>query len=304
MKKTQPVKKPIVGVVASVAIFLVVTTALNLALKWPTSVLTLVAMVAISWFIGVSIGQRVSKDRWVPILTMTILVGVLIVSTLGLGWPWRIGGGTAVAGENVWFKMSASFAYRGSADNLPIENVAIWFPYPNVDNEPIWTDYENGRAIMVWTLYYQENDNTLSAEQLGETGRPLVSYEFKGQRSENLNADIGTTPASDGPKTYAKVDKLYSREVLWIDILVRTQRENENTTTLRIYGDNRSGAGYWYPYDFNANVPLEPQGTPVDISVWAQLSRRKSEENDYSVIETFSRSMDNASVSGYWLYQS
>lgn len=43
-------------------------------------------------------------------------------------------GGTT--GENVWFRIEANFTYRGSSENLPIENVALRFPYPNVEKAP------------------------------------------------------------------------------------------------------------------------------------------------------------------------
>ena len=60
-KKTQNFKKPIIGVAASVAIFLVVAFTLNLTLKWPTSVLTLGTMLVLAWRSGFSTALLVPR---------------------------------------------------------------------------------------------------------------------------------------------------------------------------------------------------------------------------------------------------
>jgi hypothetical protein len=75
--------------------------------------------------------------------------------------------------ENVLFEVTNIFAYQGSEDNLPIENLTLLFPCPNVDNQAPTT-------ASTWALYYQTLDN----ENL-EVSEAQI-YGFKGQRTETL----------------------------------------------------------------------------------------------------------------------
>ncbi|MEW6222423.1 MAG: hypothetical protein AB1476_03780 [Candidatus Hadarchaeota archaeon] len=297
-------KKPLTGIAASLVVFSATIIALNLTLRWPNSPFTLGVALFISWFIGAAAYSKISDGNRRGGIPVTAIALALAAGTLVAGVPWDVGwrlvAPAQIEQENVWFKMQAYFMYRGPENGGPAENVVIWFPYPKVENSPIFTHYDTPGTLVIWALYYQENDNTLTRQQ-----DFYRVYGFRGQRSENLNDLLGgPTLTQDGPQLFRLVDKLYPREVLWVDVLVYTQRENENKVTLRIYGDNKSGAQYWYPW--NPNLPAENQsmGTPIDVSYWAQLSRRKPEEENYNIIETFSRSKDNAAMFGQWLYPS
>lgn len=284
--------KPIAGVVVTIAAFAIVLLALKAGLGWPTSLLTLGVMLAIAWFVGVVAGERLAP-RWSALVGLA-LAGGLVVSTLGFGIPWKIAEVEEgeVAYEN--FLYQASFKYRGSEDNLPIENVAIRFPCPNVENVAM------GVRQGTWMLYWQDEENVLHEQIWGtDNGEILDFYAYYGERNENLEILLtGIEPTSYGPMIYYRMDKLYPREVFWVTSLVEVPKKNADEVTLRVYEDNqgRSLAQYWYP----SNVHLENQGDPVNISFWVQLSRKI--ENDYQIIETFSRSVENASMLGQWLY--
>ena len=215
------------------------------------------------------------------------------VSTLGFGIPWKIvtpEEGEAITYDN--FLYQASFTYQGSAENLPIENIAIRFPCPNVENKTA------GVMLSTWMLYWQDEENMLHAQMWGTNGEILGFYGYRGERTENLEILLtGIEPTIDGPKIYYRIDKLYPREVFWMTSSVEVPKENAKRVTLRDYGDNegRSSSSFYKhpsgPFDFSINT-----------SFWVQLSMKV--DNTYEKIETFSRDIDNLTWATAWLYPS
>lgn len=219
-------------------------------------------------------------------LVAVVAVVCLAVAIFVYLKPWtNEEDGDNTVGEDVWFLYEASFTYRGSENNLPIENVALRFPCPNVENVAVPT-------YTTWSLYYLDNENVLHLEAT-ENG----DYEFMGDRTATLEILLhGITAHSHGPKIGYVLDKLYPQEIFWIIVLASVPEENANKLTLRDYGDNdgRSSMSYdcWgKPFQF-----------PINVSVWAQLSQQIAE--NYSIVETFSRIRDNLAGATLWLYPS
>ncbi len=189
--------------------------------------------------------------------------------------------------ENVDFLMNASFVYRGSEDNAAIENVVIRFTLPNVENGAI-------SSLTTWILYWMDNDNVLYKQMYGDAAGPLELYEFRGERTENLRVLIqGDEPSFYGPMAFFKLDRIYQNEVLFVIVEAQSSKDVADKVTLRYHGDNE-GRSIAYEH---SNDPDYGSGKTIDLFFWAQLSRKVGNENQ--VIETFSRSVDNA-PSGWW----
>jgi len=281
--------KPIAGVVVTIAAFAIVLLALKAGLGWPTSLLTLGVMLAIAWFVGVMAGERLAP-RWSALVGLA-LAGGLAVSTLGFGIPWKIV--EVEEGEVTYenFLYQASFAYRGSEDNLPIENVAIRLPYPNVENRT-----ESVYFGVIWGLYWQDNENMLHLQATETT-----IYELKGDRTTTLTILRGPLKESTpyGPKSTWAVDKLYPREVFMVSGAISVPRTDADKLTLRNYGDNEGRSSG----DFFCHSPLGPLPKPIDVTFWAQLSKIIN-DNNYEIVETFSRVVDNRTEASLWLFPS
>jgi hypothetical protein len=218
--------------------------------------------------------------------TALALCAVLVVGGVGYFAP------PAEERAPVWFWYQASFTYRGSADNLPIENVALRFPCPHVENEEV------GVLKGTWTLYYQDEENVLWPQLVGlDNGDIVAFYGHRGQRDENLEIWLTIIePYADGPKIYYNLDKLYPREVFWISCFALAPAENANMVTLKIHGDkegrSRGAYGYFFP----------DRWFRIDFSFWVELS--KVVDNDRQVVERFSRSGENIPSARVWLYPS
>ena len=188
----------------------------------------------------------------------------------------------------VWFRMEANFSYRGSEDNLPIENVALRFPCPNVENEPA--------AVMsgIWHLYYLDEENVLRLQMIGTENVILEFYGYYGDRTENLEILLmGIDDTPHGPKIYYNLDKLYPREVFMITKPVEVPKRDTGKITLLEIGENQRTDAYYHHYPFEK---------PINLSFWARLSKRTND--NYEVVETFSRVYDNGNPGWYWLYLS
>ena len=181
-----------------------------------------------------------------------------------------------VVEENVLFEVTDIFTYHGSENNLPIENLTLLFPCPNVDNQPPIT-------ATTWALYYQTLDN----ENLQVSEAQI--YQFKGQRTQTLGIiSRGRVTTELGPKIRYVLDKLYPGEILVLKTLTSVPPSIENKVTIHNYGDNlgRSSAYYWHSPEWR-----------IDLSVWSQLSRGTDN------LETFYNRVDNAPAgSVIWLY--
>ncbi|MEM3514983.1 MAG: hypothetical protein QXT02_03700 [Candidatus Hadarchaeum sp.] len=262
----------LVSVAASIIVFTLIIIAFNLVTGWPISPLTLVITVGVAWFFAAGLAGKISGNKW-SVAVPTLLAIGLIATTVSAGVPWDLR-----SEEMVTFKMEASFTYWGSENNLPIENVLIGFPCPNLENAAL-TTYGS------WILYYLEDDNSLTL-QADES----QVYNFKGMRKTIvgvINHGIDLTYIS--PMYFLNIDRLYPREVFWISAFVYVPIKDASKVSLIVYGDNqkRSIAGY------KGTFPSGEYGkAAIDLSFWAQLSRRIN-GNNYEPIETFSRHLDN-----------
>ena len=266
-------------------VFTIVVVSFSEGLRWPVSLPTLGVVLGIAWLVGGVAGEVIAKTKW-PAVVVTMLSVGLILSTLGFGVPWRLGEGEVE--EIIWFRIEASFTYRGSANNLPIENITLCFPCPNVEN--VGLDLGVMGEEPIWWLYYVENDNTLT---LQATSKEV--YEFRGERTETLEImDFGIEATSYGPKIYYDLTKLYPREVFLIIAYSPVSKENAKKVTLVEFKENMRTLAY-----YDHRMPTEEF---IDLSFWAQLSKKI--DNTYEVLETFSRSYDNGAPGGYWLYPS
>jgi len=230
--------------------------------------------------------------RQVRRVSWKLLAGVLVLAIVIAGlawwlWPRSSQGGEGTANENMLFKMDASFTYRGSADNLPIENVAIRFPCPNIDNvaPPTYT---------TWSLLYQDNNGIIYDQP--------TENQYRGGRTAPLEILLyGVDPTPDGLRIYYRFDKLYPGEIFYITTSVQVPEENSSKLTLKIYGDNQErSSGTFSKYLLpDSGQPFE---FPIDTSFWAQLSKKV--DNTYETVETFSRTLDNYTWGNFRLYHS
>ena len=178
--------------------------------------------------------------------------------------------------ENVLFEVTNIFIYSGSENNLPIENLTLLFPCPNVDNQaPI--------TATTWALYYQ----TLANENLQASEAQI--YQFKGQRTQTLGIiSRGRVATEWGPKIRYVLDKFYPGEILVIKTLASVLSSAASKVTISNYGDalGRSSAYYWHPLEWR-----------IDLSFWSRLSRGTDN------LKTFYNEVDNAPAgSVIWLY--
>ncbi|MGC8817275.1 MAG: hypothetical protein ACP5PX_05685 [Candidatus Hadarchaeum sp.] len=263
------------GVVTSIAVFVLVLLMFNLA-GWPFSPLTLIITVGLAWFFAAGLAGKISGNKWCVAVPTVLAVG-LIGTTLVAGVPWDL-----TPEEMATFKMEASFTYLGSENNLPIENVALRFPCPNVENVALFTK-------TFWSLYYLDEDNVL----ILEADQDQV-YSLVGERTASLNVLLsGVEDSSLGPKIYYKIDKLYPREVFQITTIAFASKDQLNKVTIRTYGDNflRSLGSY---------QTLSDQDFPVNFYFLARLFSKTN--GGYKIVEKYSRHIENSSSTWLWLY--
>lgn len=103
---------------------------------------TLAVALGAAWALAALIGYGFYGGKR-TLEAATLLLAVALVVIVAYARPWAGGG----AEENAVFLYNASFTYENSVDNLPIENVIISFPCPNIDNYPVLiTDFS-------WSLF-------------------------------------------------------------------------------------------------------------------------------------------------------
>jgi hypothetical protein len=188
-----------------------------------------------------------------------------------------------VVEENIRLEVMSDFTYLRSEDNLPIENLTLLFPCPNVDNQPLTT-------ATTWALFYVDNENTVYLQ-----ASEARVYEFKGQRTENLrilSRGRGATPL--GPKIQYVLDKFYPREILRITTYIGEDKKLPlgvaREVTIKDYGYAQSSAYYRHSDNWS-----------ISLAFWSQLSENTGD--GYIAIETFSNIVDNAPAgSVIWLY--
>lgn len=279
--------KPITGVVVSVIVLSLVLLAFSLTLDWPHSLLTLGVTLVVAWFIGAGVGGKISKSSWAVIAASVLVVG-LAAGSLVWGVPWKVGFAPAQQ-EKGSFIYLASFTYRGSASNLPIDNVYIDFPCPNVDNST-----DSLQQTLTLTLFWHDADNAIHPEiVMRGDGLIFQVFEYHGAREENLKVlNVGITSSPNGPKLFYRVDRLYPSEGVWVNDNVTAPGELAGRVTLKeVEENNRTSANY-------QQIPAKVEF--IDLSFWVELKRKIGDA--YVSIEAFSRTYDNGASSGYWLY--
>lgn len=187
-----------------------------------------------------------------------------------------------VVEENIRLEVWSDFTYLKSENNLPIENLTLLFPCPNVDNQPLTT-------YTTWELYYIDNENIIHLQ-----ASEAKTYEFKGQRTENLILSHGRVSTALGPKIQYVLNRFYPREILRITTYIGEDKklppDIARKVTIKDYGSARSSAYYWHPDNW-----------PIDLIFWSQLSENIGAT--YRAIETFYNEVDNAPAgSVIWLY--
>jgi hypothetical protein len=265
-------------VLVAVFVAVLVVAAGPSRLRAPTELGPLAVAFGFAWFVTFLVGWIAfgASKSGIRAATALVLCAALVVGAIGYLAP------PAEEQAHAWFFYQASFTYRGSADNLPIENVALRFPCPNVENVAI------GVKEGTWTLYWQDEENVLWPQLVGlDNGEIVEFYGYQGQRTENLEIRLtGVEPTIDGPKLYYNLNKLYPREVFWISCFASAPAGDANRVTLRSYGDNEGRAGGHYQY-----MTPDPWTYGIDFSFWTQLSKKVND--NFEVIETFGRSFDN-----------
>ena len=173
--------------------------------------------------------------------------------------------------ENVVFWYAASFTYENSADNLPIENVLLSFPHPNVDNEPV---------LMMgfsWSLWGLNRENMVLQIRDGNV------IKFVGGRAAPLLVQYGRENTPRGPKISFSVDRLYPQEVLEFTAYALAPSNQSESVTLYENKDNQKiNAGYYY----------QPSNKVIKLIFSTQLFRKIND--NFKKVEAFSRVDENA----------
>jgi len=201
----------------------------------------------------------------------TLLLVVALVTIVAYARPWAGG-----AEENVVFLYNASFTYENSENNLPIENVALGLPSPNMDNKFIQM------TEVSWALYKViENENILQIQD----GRTI---KLLGDRTVPPIIQIGWDNTIHGPKIAISIDKLYPSEFIFLTAYSSVSRQYASNVTLYENKDNKKIYSYWHSY------PLDRR---INYRVQAQLFRLV--DNDFRKIEDVVRQNENAEF-GWW----
>jgi len=195
----------------------------------------------------------------------TLLTVVALVVLVAYARPW-VG-----EEENVVFWYAASFTYENSADNLPIENVLLSFPHPNVDNEPVLI------TGFSWSLWGLDQENMVLQIRDGNV------IKFVGGRAAPLLVQYGRENTPRGPKISFSVDRLYPQEVLEFTAYALAPSNQSESVTLYENKDNQKiNAGYYY----------QPSNKVIKLIFSTQLFRKIND--NFKKVEAFSRVDENA----------
>lgn len=234
--------------------------------------------VAIALACGAAAMLACSLALWPrPKVIAPLLAVAILIAGAGALWPREE--------RYITFLYHGYFEYRGSADNAPIENLAIRLPCPNIENKAV--ENISSRELLWWRDY----DNT---------PRPQIGYPYKGQRTRPLIIENwGIEETSRGPKLSLDLNVLYPREIFQIEALITVPARGAAKVTLRDYGDpDGRSTGAFFSFS-----PLAPLEKPINATIWALLM----DEED-RVIEKFVRYIDgegsDLGMVTYWLYPS
>jgi len=235
---------------------------------------TLAVALGAAWVVAALVGYGFyGGKRCIGAATLLVVTAVVVLVAYARPWVGEE--------ENVMFWYAANFSYENSEDNLPIENVWLLLPYPNIDNEPadMWE--------FVWELRYNDENNVLQTQI-----RNGVMIRLLGNRTTSIIIQYGRTDTKYGPKLAIQVDKLYARESIGISTYVPTSSENADLLTLRESRENQM---------VSVSCLFFPSSKRIDISFKSLLSRKIND--NFKKIEEFGRRIENADPSAYWLYR-
>jgi len=251
--------RSIIGISLTLGVFAFILLVLNSWLGWPTSLLTLGGMLGIAWFVSMLAGEQIAPPG-LGTTAASCLAVALAVSVIGFGVPWILGE------ENVRFDYRATFAYIGSEDNEPLENLVLKWSAPQIDNSFIEETYSS------WELYYVEDNDSLT---LQANAAGIVN--LQGSRSSQPEIySFGHENEQFGPVLNAWIDKLYPREVFLNLGYGVVDKERVGDLTLRVYGQTDSIAA-WQAFgqedkriDFSFTVSLYRENILVERFEWTQ----------------------------------
>jgi len=204
----------------------------------------------------------------------TLLTVVALVVIVAYARPWAGGG----AEENAVFLYNASFTYENSADNLPIENILLSFPHPNIDNEPVLI------TGFSWSLFGPSPENQDKIVLQIQDGRVV---QLLGDRISTLFIQYGRENTHYGSRISLSMDKVYPREVLWIQAYALISFEKSKDMTICENKENKRVYGR-YQY--------QPSEKITKISFWVQLSKKTND--NLEKIEEFDYTIENAQPLG------
>ena len=222
-------------------------------------------------------GKEPSKRTlpWKPIAL--VLVAVVAVIAVAI---WMFWGRPTAPSENVYFSYRMMFYYQGSEDNEPLENLALRFPAPRIENDFAGPIYAH------WELYYVEDDNSLTLESTGAGIEKL-----RGQRSSQLTVyTSGNEYSAYGPALLWEIDRLYPREVLVDAGWTWVSKEKASTVTLRCHRAQEDWAfAHWY------TPKAGQENKRIDFAFAAGLYRENT------LIERYEVSWENETYGGFFL---
>jgi len=191
--------------------------------------------------------------------------------------------------ENVSFIYQAKFVYCASESNLPIDNVVLRFPCPNVEND---VDVLESRGVL--TLFWMDDNKKIFPEIIMHSDGTIIQVSaYYGNRKENLKVILsGIASTIYGPKIYYNFDRLYPGEGILIDDLVFTPNEIADKVTLTDTSESNRVSAYY-----------SHQLSKVEFIEFSfQVSLQKEIDNTFVLIETYSRSYENGIAAWYTLY--
>jgi len=242
---------------------------LNRGLGWPDSWPTLVATGGLA-FLASALVSKILRRPWAAHAGAVCALALLVACPLA-GWPFQVG-----REKTVWREAEFIAHLLETEDNGPVENVGIFFQLPTVDNKL-------PTVRVAWGLYYMDNENNLRLE---------VAFRWKdGWEMEEVWEN--THPERTKPPEILEhgvgtgvlaivIDRIYPRETVILRVPVQVPEKEANRLTLRVPGENYSGAMF---------TPVRPenQGFDKKIRVWFVSRLWNPTENGFYLLEDYQR---------------
>jgi len=233
---------------------------------------TLVVALVAAWVVAALVGYGFyGGKRCIGAATLLVVTAVVVLVAYARPWVGEE--------ENVMFWYAANFSYENSEDNLPIENVIVSFPHPNIDNEPVLI------TGFSWSLFGPNPENLDVKTLQIQDGRVI---QLLGDRTATLFIQYGRENTRHGPKISLSMDKLYPREVVLIQAYASAPLENFYDLTMCENKENQR------IYAYCQYFPLDKK---ISMSFWVKLSRKI--DDNFERVEEFSRTEENGE-SGWW----